>query len=570
MNADTDLALAITTCMMLIGLTHGNKNVILIIIKDLRADAVFKEIGGYPKIHTPHIDRLASKSLVFRNAFAQQSSSDVSISSILTGRRPQTFGIPTLRNDKGSENKQQKSNDKQDRAYHDTIHNHQTKLPDSTIVTLPKFFKDNGYSVRTIGNFDTNLSEYDMNDNNEHNTDTNNTSPGDTLSASWLEVDSKINLPDDVTINKTLHYIDYQKQKENFFLSVVFEKPGLPYKCPKDFFNLYSNSSIHSTNSRDGPDESLKNDAIPRYNIDHGNMPGILQYDDIRLNSAVSVRNGTLVLPIDVATNLKRAYYACVSYVDAMVGRILKRLESSGLIDDTIIALVGTRGIHLGEHGAWGGDTNFDVALHVPMILHIPRQTDAGKSIRALVELIDVFPTLVHSVKLGASVPSCITTESLKKFCHEGTNLLILLNDAQQTVKDGSFSQVIQRSPITIPTNPNISGTHFHGSVVRIVGYSIRTLAYRYTEWLQYNEYSGAIEWNNVVGAELYDHKDNDDELTNLAFLKSHKVIRQILSEEIREEWRDESEFNLSITGYVFVLIGTCYLMQSCAAMLET
>jgi len=102
------------------------------------------------------------------------------------------------------------------------------------------------------------------------------------------------------------------------------------------------------------------------------------------------------------AMEVRKHYAACVTFADAQVGRILERLEESGQADNTIVVLWGDHGWHLGEHAIWGKHALFEESLRSPLIIRYPRMENAGSKTNAIVESIDIFPTLCELAKLPA------------------------------------------------------------------------------------------------------------------------------------------------------------------------
>ena len=169
-------------------------------------------------------------------------------------------------------------------------------------------------------------------------------------------------------------------------------------------------------------------------------------------------------------------YYASASYMDAQVGRVLDALDRLGLRESTIVVLWGDHGWHLGDHGLWCKHTNFETAAHSPLILSVPGQKAPGGKTKGLAEFVDIYPTL--SAAAGLSAPQGLA----------GTSLLPATNDPNVTIKTAAFSQY--------PRGNRQTG--------RVMGYSIRTDRYRYTEW-------------GANGAELYDHEKDPHENVNIA-----------------------------------------------------
>jgi iduronate 2-sulfatase len=195
----------------------------------------------------------------------------------------------------------------------------------------------------------------------------------------------------------------------------------------------------------------------------------------ISLFLALATAKGTM--PREEAIRLIHGYWACVSYIDALIGKVIRELERLNLRRETIIILWGDHGWKLGDYGAWCKHTNFELDTHVPMILRAPGHVRPGQRTEALVEYVDVFPTLAELC--GLEIPaSC-----------EGTSLVPLLSDPKRPWKRAAFSQYPRG---------------------KAMGYSIRAGHWRYTEWIDRKTLKR-------VGRELYDHRESATAGRNLA-----------------------------------------------------
>jgi arylsulfatase A-like enzyme len=184
---------------------------------------------------------------------------------------------------------------------------------------------------------------------------------------------------------------------------------------------------------------------------------------------------------------LRHGYYACVSYVDALTGRLLDELDRLGLREDTIVILWGDHGFQLGEQGLWTKVNNFELSTRAPLILSVPGQPNAGTACDALVEFVDVYPTLVEACNL--KLPDGL----------EGISMMPLIEHPARPWKRAVFSQC--------PRDKTKSRYKGRGD---IMGYTIRTERYRYVEWRK-------GKTNDVVARELYDHEKDPGEMKNLA-----------------------------------------------------
>jgi iduronate 2-sulfatase len=205
---------------------------------------------------------------------------------------------------------------------------------------------------------------------------------------------------------------------------------------------------------------------------------------------------------------LRHGYYACVSYIDALVGRLTKSLEDLSLADNTIVLLWGDHGFHLGEQGLWTKANNYELSTRVPLILSVPGQAKTGISSNALVELVDVYPTLAALCRLPA--PQGV----------EGINLQPLLDDPARPWKQAAFSQY-----------PRAREGNRHRGHGEIMGYAIRTSRYRYVEWRSWQS-------QQVTARELYDHQSDPHEMRNLASQPGHEKTIKTLSRLLATGWQ--------------------------------
>ncbi|MHC4440951.1 MAG: sulfatase/phosphatase domain-containing protein, partial [Planctomycetota bacterium] len=201
----------------------------------------------------------------------------------------------------------------------------------------------------------------------------------------------------------------------------------------------------------------------------------------------------------DKARELVRAYNAATSYTDAQIGRVINHLDNLGLRDKTVIVLWGDHGWQLGEHGLWCKHTNFEVATHSPLIFSAPDQLNKGAKTDALSEFVDIYPTLCELCSLP--VPQGL----------EGISLVPVMNDPNRPWKKAAFSQYPRRS--------------------NLMGYSMKTDRYRYTEWTQASQ--------QPAGIELYDHKNDPQENVNLANRPENKKLVAKLSKMLNAGWQE-------------------------------
>jgi iduronate 2-sulfatase len=234
-----------------------------------------------------------------------------------------------------------------------------------------------------------------------------------------------------------------------FFLAVGLHKPHLPFNAPRPYWERYRRDDIRQPLRQAWPE------GMPE--IAGSNWGELRKYAGMPESGPV---------PADEAVRLIHGYYACVSYVDALVGQVLDALDRLDLRQQTIVVLWGDHGWKLGDYGAWCKHTNFERDTRVPLILSVPGRGPEGQRSEALVEFVDIFPTL--SQLCGLEIPeSC-----------EGTSMAPLLHDPARRWKEAAMSQYPRGSAM---------------------GYSIRCGQWRYTEWI--DRTTGAVK-----AKELYDH----------------------------------------------------------------
>ncbi len=422
--------LGITFFLMLVACRHGDStdgsgqpekpadtphlNVLFFAIDDLN-----NRLGCYgdPVVQSPNIDRLASWGRRFESAYCQYPLCNPSRTSLLTGLRPDRTGIK------------------------DNFTAPRSLLPD--MVPLPQYFRQHGYHTADVGKiFHTPYPDPPCWD--ELLAKDEDWRP---KNKAWVATErSDEQLMDGISARAAARFLQGKHDKP-FFLAVGFHKPHVPYIAPKKYFDLYDPAKLKPTQTPPG---------------DLGDIPPI---------ALVQPTQG----PAGEGKPLEwlRAYYACISFMDAQVGIVLDALRKSGQWDKTVIVLWSDHGYHLGEHGGlWHKMTLFEEAVRVPFIIVAPKMRRPGRASRSLVELLDVFPTLVDLCGLPAP-------EGL-----QGKSLRPILENPSAKVKDAAFSQVIHEG---------------------VLGRTARTDRWRYTEW-------GGPEV-----AELYDHQSDPHEYKNLA-----------------------------------------------------
>ena len=473
---------------------RAKKNVLFLVADDMRPQigAYYGEdfpAPVYPKMHTPNLDKLASKSLLLKRAYVQVALCSPSRTSLLTGRRPDTTHVYTIG------------------PYFRHV--------GGNFTTLPEYFKQNGYTTAGMGKIfhpgrasggDDPISWTEPYFHGVANFESH--------ERSWTAVPDELlvetPLIDEQIANqaiKTLQRVspDAKSGKKPFFVAAGFHKPHLPFVFPKSMFKYYPGVYL--------PDNPYAPVNMPK--VAWYDYAGLRGYSDITVLNATGGINTTL--PGQVVLDLRRAYYSALSWTDSLIGRVINELHRLGLADNTIISFWGDHGYQLGEHGEWCKQTNFELATHAPMMLHIPGLTNNGIPTRQLTEFVDLFPTLVDAAGLK-SLTECPENSTGIELCTEGTSLMPLISQPKTPVKKAAFSQYTRG---------------------KYMGYTVRTDKYRYTEWPKFHYHPAyKPDWTILAGVELYDHTTDPQENVNNADNPSYKDIRQMLSNMLRAGWR--------------------------------
>ncbi|MBE0677025.1 MAG: sulfatase [Bacteroidales bacterium] len=437
-------------------------NVLFFFVDDLRPN-----LGCYgdKTAVTPNIDMLARSGVMFSHAYCQQAVSNPSRTSLLTGLRPDENGVTDL-----------------ETHFRDNV-------PD--VVTLPQLFKNNGYLTLGAGKVyhstpfivdepswtrpvpDYLPRAYMLPQNLVENAKMSSFESADVADNAY---------PDGKTADFAIEYLqEASTANKPFFIAVGFTKPHLPFCAPSKYWKLYDSDSF-VISDRDRPAGSP--------DLAFHNWEELRGYRDIPRSGPISREKEEI---------LWQGYYACISYVDAQVGRVLETLDKLGLRENTVIVLWGDHGYHLGEQDLWCKSTNFELDARVPLIISAPGAKGAGEECNAIVETLDIYPTLAEI---------CDLTPQSKL---SGISLKPLLVNPDKKWKNIAFNQFIR------PYDALRNGKPTH------MGYSVRTPEWRCTCWWD-------LSTGKIVEKELYYLKDYSLEKENLAGRKKYSRIEAELT----------------------------------------
>ena len=452
------------------GFAQKNKkpNILFITIDDLRP-----ELGVYGNevIKSPNIDKLAGEGVMFLKAYAQVPVCGASRASMHTGIRPTKTRFTKAASD----------------IDHDT----------PNAVTIGEYFKDNGYYTVSIGKvihgkYDAskrswskyypaeNMFEYHTKDNLEYNKH-----PEKGYKRSYPYEITPDSVPDtaflDVrTLNNAIKELKTAKKKgKPFLLAVGFARPHLPFVAPKRYWDLYSKDDIKE------PDNYYYPKDVPKI--------AISSWGELRAYRGIPKKGD--ITDKEMRLTLKHGYYASVSFIDDLVGTLIKEVKKLGLYDNTIIVLWGDHGWQLGEHKEWAKHTNFDIALRVPFIVIAPDKLK-GQVSNELVEMVDVFPTLSELAGLPVLEQN------------QGKSIVPIL--------EGKHQEMV------------FALSRWQA------GDSYKTDRYRYTEFTNKD--------GKVIARMLFDHKKDPEENVNVANLPEYQKVVEKLSKKLHKA---QEEYNL-------------------------
>ncbi len=276
---------------------------------------------------------------------------------------------------------------------------------------------------------------------------------------------------DGLNAEEAVKQLNKLKEKP-FFLALGFYKPHLPHNAPKKYWDLYDREKL-----------DMAEYQAPPKNVD----PKISLHDSPELTTHYHWPSGPGNVSEEEARRTRHAYFACVSYIDAQIGKVLDELKRLNLDQNTIVALWGDHGWHLGDLGVWGKMTPYDYGVQSPLIIRTPRMAHPGATAEGVAESVDIYPTLADLCGIDAP-------ENL-----DGVSLRPMLEDPKHPGKTGAIS-------------------YWKGGNTR----TLRTRRYRIIE--HRNKHKKSIQ------IELYDELNDPLETTNIA--REHpRIVKRLLKQ---------------------------------------
>ena len=365
----------------------------------------------------------------------------------------------------------------------------------------------------------------------------------------WCRIDNETAIFEDVLILKEAVRrlrIAAQDERRPFFLNVGFHKPHTPYRAPGKFFDLYPDASQIAT---------AKFQNFPVCRDELGKTTGLAWFLCQAEDKQYPI-NHSVPYPTKIQQELRRAYYASVSFTDYNIGQLLQAVENTTFnkFGEPIIVLHSDHGYQLGERNIYCKESNYNLATHVPLIVHVPADhpyhaTSRGVRTDAFVEIVDVMPTVIDLAGLPAFNASARGEPPLggRSFAP-----LLAASGTRNLVTAGafniSFSQYGRNRCVG-----DLFDNHKEEKLCvtqQYMGVSVRTADYRLTEWWVCDNVTGAPIWSNpggATGVELYNHTadaaariDNFDsaaEIENLAGVVKYARVQDRLHEMLRAQF---------------------------------
>jgi iduronate 2-sulfatase len=479
-------------------LDSDKKNILFIAVDDLKP---LLSNYGHPEMITPNFDRLAKMGVTFTNAHVQYAVCGPSRASVMTGTYPDRTKVWDLQTD------------------------FRESAPD--LISMPEYLISQGYETTGIGKIYHKGSSSPGHD-------------GKSWSIPWIQpkdFDSKYGYPafeyyqnpvtkkqmellekeaeakgvkrqgkireyvferlkpstengdvsdeayqDGIYTKEALKKLNrLMKGDKPWFLAVGYQKPHLPFVAPKKYWDLYDRDKVSLA------EYQKLAEGTPM--IAYHNFGELRSYSDIDDNYDIGD-----ILPEEKQRELIHGYLACVSYIDAQIGKLLDALETKGVLAETVIVLWGDHGWHLGDHTEWCKHSNFEQATRIPFMFAGPGVAKNEK-IDNPVELVDLFPTVFDLVGVPHSSQE------------QGKSLVPLLDGDGKSnmVADAAFHQYARG---------------------KRMGYSIRTDKYRYTEWHD-NDFRSYKSYkdDNIIARELYDYENDPSETKNWVDNPEYKIL---------------------------------------------
>lgn len=467
-------------------------NVLLIAVDDMKP---WLSMYGDTLAKTPNMQRLANRGVTFANTYCQVALSGPTRSSLMTGLNPDHTGVWWL------------------------MESFRKNNPD--IVTMPEALKNNGYETVAVGKIYHPLKDKTVKDDPKSWSLPYVKSPGPTYALGNPRVATECaDVPDNgyqdgIIAEEAVKTIAKLKKGDKpWFFGVGFKKPHMPFCAPKKYWDMYKREQMPVAQFQD-----MSSDPVE---YAYHNSLEVKGYSDIPpFDSYIDTKH----LDEDTQRRLIHAYYACISYTDAQIGKVLDALDEQGLSENTVIILYGDHGYHLGDHGLWNKITDFEQSTHVPMIVSAPGMKQGVKA-TGVTEFLDIFPTVCELTGIQPPQPL------------DGQSLVPMLKNPKAKIKDYAISQFSRTrcEDYTISTDENLEGKADELEN-DIHGYALRDSRYRLVEWTKGFKSYQKFDPSVVLAYELYDYAKDPEERHNVANNPAYAGVMKKLKKQLHEHY---------------------------------
>ena len=286
------------------------------------------------------------------------------------------------------------------------------------------------------------------------------------------------------------HLARAKVEGKHFYIGCGFHRPHAAYITTSKHWATYDGANVSA--------------AVHR--TMHPSVPDLAMI----VNFGIGLENGSRYtwdprnspVPVEVQLEVRRHYYAAISWMDELVGEVLDAVDSNGFKDDTIVIFHADHGYFMGESGEWEKKMLFENTARVPLLIHDPSFPHQMRTTE-LAELVDIYPTLVSLAGLPVPSSKLIDGVDLSTLFASGGTVSPPLKPAAFSM----FPRCPDANPVTHHVCFNTNDTAFP-----FMGFSIRVTDWRYTEWRHWD--GGALNgvWTaaGLADQELYDYSANN------------------------------------------------------------
>ncbi len=507
----------------------NQKNVLFIVIDQLRADCIFGDIAK--KIQLPNIDKLISDATAFKSHYSVANPCGPSRASLLTGQYamnhrsvrngtplnahtsniaqqmrklsydPMLFGYTDTSLDPRSVH----PNDPAISTYEQAMPGFSEKLEMRLEESYPwrSFIQQQGYPARSYDDFYKPVQDPN--------------GPARLNAPAFYRAEHSDSA---FLTDQTIQTLQVRTQ-QNWFAHVTYIRPHPPFVAPEPYNDMYANTDFPQAkifSSDDCVDHThpylaVQQEMMAAHQVVHGDFADADKSDP------------------EVSRTLRSMYLGLISEVDHHVGRLIDFLKSTDQYDSTLIVITADHGEMLGDHGLWGKQTIYDKAIHIPLIIRDPKNSAAqGSQVTALTESVDVMPSILQWSGME-SLPNEL----------DGCSLLPFL----QGISPKQWREhIFYELEFGEPASPTLFQTRLNIELHKANVALLREDKYK------------LVHFNGTLEPLLFDLEADPDETKNLADDPKHsavlvKMLQKMLNHRMDHADRSISDMQVSAQGTI-------------------